>query len=227
MGAFFFAINTFSPLKILEKDIPLTTHLPLADYEKILKIVGDKIHDDIHSNSIKLKKESGLITSTHEREKPIKEKLPTITTVKKEETSDQNKHVSIQRENNQPIFEKKNDEVKKIEIQAPEKEMITDAKKEKESEENKFKQFEILKQMEQEFPFTLLKIEKPIKKAITTDKLYTDDPYKKIKAVILQNGDVIEGKIISIDPDIVKIRTKGGKVLSYDFKKEVQSFITE
>jgi hypothetical protein len=53
------------------------------------------------------------------------------------------------------------------------------------------------------------------------------DPYKKIKGIVLQNGKVIEGKIVRWDPDIVKIQTKDGKVSSYDFKKEVQTFITE
>jgi len=43
----------------------------------------------------------------------------------------------------------------------------------------------------------------------------------------LINGNIIEGQIISMNPDIVKIRTKDGKVLSYDFKYEVQKFITE
>jgi tetratricopeptide (TPR) repeat protein len=54
-----------------------------------------------------------------------------------------------------------------------------------------------------------------------------DDPYKKIKAIVLKNGDVIEGKILSWNPEIVKIRTKDGKVLSYDFKNDVQTFITD
>ena len=54
-----------------------------------------------------------------------------------------------------------------------------------------------------------------------------DDPYKGIKAIVLKNGNVIEGKILRMDPDIVKIRTKDGKVLSYDFKKEVETFITK
>ena len=55
----------------------------------------------------------------------------------------------------------------------------------------------------------------------------TDERYKGIKAIVLKNGDVIEGQIISMDPDIVKIRTKDGKVLSYSFKFEVQRLITE
>jgi hypothetical protein len=71
--------------------------------------------------------------------------------------------------------------------------------------------------------------DKPPQKPERNVELSTDayDPYKKIKAIVLMNGNVIEGKILSWDPDIVKIRTKDGKVLSYDFKKEVQTFITE
>ncbi len=54
-----------------------------------------------------------------------------------------------------------------------------------------------------------------------------DDSYKGIKAIVLKNGNVIEGKILSMDPEIVKIRTKDGKVLSYSFKNDVQTFITK
>jgi hypothetical protein len=54
-----------------------------------------------------------------------------------------------------------------------------------------------------------------------------DKRTKGIKGIVLMNGDVIEGQILSWDPDTVKIRTKEGKVLSYDFKKEVQRFFTE
>ena len=41
------------------------------------------------------------------------------------------------------------------------------------------------------------------------------------------NGNVIEEQIISVDTEILKIRIKEGKVLSYDLKKEVRSFIGE
>jgi tetratricopeptide (TPR) repeat protein len=51
--------------------------------------------------------------------------------------------------------------------------------------------------------------------------------YKGIKGIELMNGNVIEGQIVSIDVDIVKIRTKDGEVLSYSFKNEVQRFIKE
>jgi len=54
-----------------------------------------------------------------------------------------------------------------------------------------------------------------------------DDPYQKIKAIVLKNGNIIEGKILILNPEIVKIQAKDGKVSSYDFKKEVQTFITE
>ena len=67
--------------------------------------------------------------------------------------------------------------------------------------------------------------QKPVKNAEpSTD---ADDPYKRIKAIVLKNGNVIEGKILSWNPDIVMIRTKDGKVSSYDFKNDVQTFITE
>ena len=49
--------------------------------------------------------------------------------------------------------------------------------------------------------------------------------HKGIKGIELMNGNVIEGQIISMNPEIVKIRTKEGKVLSYSFMKEVRSFI--
>jgi hypothetical protein len=51
--------------------------------------------------------------------------------------------------------------------------------------------------------------------------------YRGIKGIVLVNGNKIEGQIISMDPDKIKIRTKEGKILSYDFKKEVENFIHE
>jgi len=52
--------------------------------------------------------------------------------------------------------------------------------------------------------------------------------YKGIKGIVLKNGKVIEGQIISIDDnDVLKIRTKEGKILSYSFMKEVKEYITE
>jgi hypothetical protein len=52
--------------------------------------------------------------------------------------------------------------------------------------------------------------------------------YEGIKGIVLKNGKVIEGQIISIDDnDVLKIRTKEGKILSYSFIKEVKEYITE
>jgi hypothetical protein len=47
-----------------------------------------------------------------------------------------------------------------------------------------------------------------------------------LKGIVLMNGDVIEGRIISVG-STVKIRTKDGKVLSYSFADEVRSLIEE
>ena len=67
----------------------------------------------------------------------------------------------------------------------------------------------------------------PAAKATVPSILQLDQRYRGIKGIVLTNGNVIEGQILSWNPDTVKIRTKEGKVLSYDFKKEVQRFITE
>jgi hypothetical protein len=58
-------------------------------------------------------------------------------------------------------------------------------------------------------------------------KAEADPRYSGIKGIVLMNGNVIEGQIISMNADIVNIRTKEGKVLSYDFKKEVERLITK
>ena len=52
-----------------------------------------------------------------------------------------------------------------------------------------------------------------------------DQRYREMKGIVLKNGTFIEGQIISMDPDNVKIRTKEGKILSYSFKEEVQRII--
>jgi Flp pilus assembly protein TadD, contains TPR repeats len=54
-----------------------------------------------------------------------------------------------------------------------------------------------------------------------------DQTYKGIMGIVLMNGNKIEGQIISMNSDTVKIRTKDGNILSYDFKEEVKTFITE
>lgn len=45
------------------------------------------------------------------------------------------------------------------------------------------------------------------------------------QGIILNNGEVIEGEIIKMTADVVKIRTKDGKVLSYDFMRDVKKVI--
>jgi hypothetical protein len=46
-----------------------------------------------------------------------------------------------------------------------------------------------------------------------------------LRGVELKDGSVIEGQVISFSGDIVKIRTKDGKILTYSFMKEVKMFI--
>ena len=50
---------------------------------------------------------------------------------------------------------------------------------------------------------------------------------KKIKGIELFNGKIIEGQIISLNSDEVKIRTKDGKILFFSFQKEVYRFIRD
>jgi hypothetical protein len=57
--------------------------------------------------------------------------------------------------------------------------------------------------------------------------IVADQSYKGIKGIVLYDGKVIEGQIISMNAEIVKIRTKDGNVLSYSFIKEVECFIHE
>lgn len=49
--------------------------------------------------------------------------------------------------------------------------------------------------------------------------------YRPVKAIVLKNGDVIEGQIISIDHDVLRIRTKEGKIFSYSFMNDVKKYI--
>ena len=48
---------------------------------------------------------------------------------------------------------------------------------------------------------------------------------KGLKGIKLINGDIIEGQIISLNSEVVKIRIKDGTILSYSFNKEVHGFI--
>jgi hypothetical protein len=57
--------------------------------------------------------------------------------------------------------------------------------------------------------------------------IVAEQQYKGITGIVLYDGTVIEGQIIFMSADIIKIRTKDGNTLSYSFIKEVQSFIKE
>jgi hypothetical protein len=62
----------------------------------------------------------------------------------------------------------------------------------------------------------------------TAPSIDTQHYYEGIKGIVLKNGKVIKGQIISIDDnDVLKIRTKQGKILSYSFMKEVKEYITK
>jgi hypothetical protein len=63
------------------------------------------------------------------------------------------------------------------------------------------------------------------KKASAVD---THEYYSGVEGIVLKNGKVIKGQIISIDEnDVLKIRTKQGKILSYSFTKDVREYITK
>jgi hypothetical protein len=53
----------------------------------------------------------------------------------------------------------------------------------------------------------------------TATSIDTRHYYEEIKGIVLKNGKVIEGQIISVYDDVLKIRTKDGKILSYSFMK--------
>lgn len=57
--------------------------------------------------------------------------------------------------------------------------------------------------------------------------IVAEQRFKGIKGIVLQNGEVIEGQIVSMSAETVKIRTNDGTVLSYSFIKELESFIHE
>ena len=64
--------------------------------------------------------------------------------------------------------------------------------------------------------------------SVTNRPVDSEQHYQAIeglKGIELQNGNVIEGEIISFKSDTVKIRTKDGKILTYSFMKEVKMFI--
>jgi len=51
--------------------------------------------------------------------------------------------------------------------------------------------------------------------------------YLGIRGIVLKNGNIIEGQITSIDDDVLKIRTKDGKVLSYSFMHDVEKYLSK
>ncbi len=64
--------------------------------------------------------------------------------------------------------------------------------------------------------------------SITNRPVDSEQDYQAIeglKGIELQDGNVIEGQIISFKGDTVEIRTKDGKILTYSFMKEVKMFI--
>jgi hypothetical protein len=63
--------------------------------------------------------------------------------------------------------------------------------------------------------------------SFTLDHFCRDTGNKGITGIVLYDGTVIEGQILFMSADIVKIRTKDGNTSSYSFIKEVQSFIKE
>jgi outer membrane biosynthesis protein TonB len=66
------------------------------------------------------------------------------------------------------------------------------------------------------------KTEKNIASSIDTRHYYDG-----IKGIVLKNGRKIRGQIISIDEnDVLKIRTRSGKISSYSFTKDVKEYIT-
>ena len=49
--------------------------------------------------------------------------------------------------------------------------------------------------------------------------------YDSVKAIVLTTGDVVEGQIIGIDDDELKIRTKDGRILFFSFMNDVKKYI--
>lgn len=75
--------------------------------------------------------------------------------------------------------------------------------------------------------------EKEIEKKVTPqpamaspeDTPVADQRYQGIKGIVLYNGDIIEGQIISMNVYTIEIRTKDDNVMSYSFEEDVESFI--
>jgi hypothetical protein len=63
-------------------------------------------------------------------------------------------------------------------------------------------------------------------KSKNASSIDTRNYYKGIKGIILKDGKVVKGQIIIVYDDVLKIRTKRGKILSYSFMK-VREYITQ
>ena len=69
-------------------------------------------------------------------------------------------------------------------------------------------------------------VQKPENK--TAPSIDTRHYYDGVKGIVLMNGRIIKGRIISIDDnDVLKIRTRGGRILSYSFARDIKEYITE
>ncbi len=66
--------------------------------------------------------------------------------------------------------------------------------------------------------------QKPENKMVPS--IETQHYYEGIKGIVLTNGEVIEGQIIGVYDDVLKIRSKDGEIFSYPFMK-VEEFITK
>ena len=61
----------------------------------------------------------------------------------------------------------------------------------------------------------------------TAPSINTRHYYDGIKGIVLKNGKIIKGQIISVDDnDVLKIRIRSGRILSYSFTKDVKEYIT-
>lgn len=61
----------------------------------------------------------------------------------------------------------------------------------------------------------------------STASIDTRHYYEGVKGIVLKDGKVIKGQIISIRNDVLRIRTEKGKILSYSFMKDVKKYVTE
>ncbi|MDD4592775.1 MAG: hypothetical protein PHG06_20475 [Parabacteroides sp.] len=59
----------------------------------------------------------------------------------------------------------------------------------------------------------------------TSAPIDKSNQYGNIKGIVLNSEEIIEGQIIDMNADKVKIRIRNGKVMSYSFIKEVKEFL--